>query len=32
MHYFFIGMVIFFVIGLIVVGAVMDGDDMKQDD
>jgi len=32
MHYFFIGAVSLFVIGLLIVGAVMDEDDMKGDD
>ncbi|ADN08781.1 hypothetical protein Saut_0732 [Sulfurimonas autotrophica DSM 16294] len=32
MHYFFIGAVSLFVIGLFIVGAVMDKDDMRDDD
>ena len=32
MHYFFIGAVSLFVIGLLIVGAVMDKDDMEGDD
>ena len=32
MHYFFIGAVSLFVIGLLVVGAVMDKDDMRDND
>ena len=32
MHYFFIGAVSLFVIGLLVVGAVMDKEDMRDDD
>jgi len=32
MHYFFIGAVSLFVIGLLIVGAVMDKDDMRGDD
>ncbi len=32
MDYFFIGAVTLFVIGLLVVGAVMDEEDMSQDD
>ncbi len=32
MHYFFIGAVSLFVIGLLIVGAVMDKDDMEADD
>ncbi len=32
MHYFFIGAVSLFVIGLLIVGAVMDKDDMRDDD
>jgi len=31
MHYFFIGAVTLFVIGLLIVGAVMDKDDMADD-
>ena len=31
MHYFFIGAVSLFVIGLLIVGAVMDKDDMNDD-
>lgn len=32
MDYFFIGAVTLFVIGLLIVGAVMDEEDMSQDD
>ncbi len=32
MHYFFIGAVSLFVIGLLIVGAVMDKEDMEGDD
>ncbi len=32
MHYFFIGAVILFVISLLIIGTVMDKDDMKDND